>query len=403
LILRFFTFIALFFCIVSFNLSDVSAKENRKKVVVSFSILEDIVSVIGGKRVHVTSLVRRNMDLHMFQPTPRQAKIVSSADLVIMNGLGLEGWMERLVKASGYKGKTIVATDNIPKLKFEDDHDDHKKDDHGHKKDHDDHKKDDHGHKKDHDDHKKDDHGHKKDHDDHKKDDHGHKKDHDDHKKDDHGHKKDHDDHKKDDHGHKKDHDDHKKDDHGHKKDHDDHHGHGHGEWDPHVWLSVPNMKIYVTNVAEAMSRMDPSSKTYYMKNLKKYMSDLDNLDKFIRRSVNSIPKKDRVVITSHEAFGHLSNEYGIEMLAPQGLSTETRASASKIASIVRFIKKHSVKAVFPENITDNRLIEQIAKQTKIKIGASLYSDALSEKNGPAGTYLNYMRYNVGTIVKALK
>ncbi|MFL2931710.1 MAG: metal ABC transporter solute-binding protein, Zn/Mn family [bacterium] len=342
MIFRFFTFIALFFCIVSFNLSDVSAKENRKKVVVSFSILEDIVSVIGGKRVHVTSLVRRNMDLHMFQPTPRQAKIVSSADLVIMNGLGLEGWMERLVKASGYKGKTIVATDNIPKLKLEDDHDDHKKDDHGHKKDHDDHKKDDHGHKKDHDDHKKDDHGHKKD-------------------------------------------------------------DHGHGEWDPHVWLSVPNMKIYVTNVAEAMSRMDPSSKTYYMKNLKKYMSDLDNLDKFIRRSVNSIPKKNRVVITSHEAFGHLSNEYGIEMLAPQGLSTETRASASKIASIVRFIKKHSVKAVFPENITDNRLIEQIAKQTKIKIGASLYSDALSEKNEPAGTYLNYMRYNVGTIVKTLK
>ena len=324
MILRFFTFIALFFCIVSFNLSDVSAKENRKKVVVSFSILEDIVSVIGGKRVHVTSLVRRNMDLHMFQPTPRQAKIVSSADLVIMNGLGLEGWMERLVKASGYKGKTIVATDNIPKLKFEDDHDDH---------------------------------------------------------------------------------DDHKKDDHGHKKDHDDHHGHGHGhgEWDPHVWLSVPNMKIYVTNVAEAMSRMDPSSKTYYMKNLKKYISDLNNLDKFIRRSINSIPKKDRVVITSHEAFGHLSNEYGIEFLAPQGLSTETRASASKIASIVRFIKKHSVKAVFPENITDNRLIEQISKQTKIKIGASLYSDALSEKNGPAGTYLNYMRYNVNTIVNALK
>ena len=329
MILRFFTIIALFFCIVSFNLSNVSAKENRKKIVVSFSILEDLVSVIGGKRVHVTSLVRRNMDSHMFQPTPRQAKIVASADLVIMNGLGFEGWMERLVKASGYKGKTIVATDNIPKLKFEDYHDDH-------------------------------------------------------------------DDHKKDDHGHKKDHDD-------HKKDHDDHHGHGHGEWDPHVWLSVPKMKIYVTNVAEAMSRMDPSSKTYYMKNLKKYISDLNNLDKFIRRSINSIPKKDRVVITSHEAFGHLSNEYGIEMLAPQGLSTETRASASKIASIVRFIKKHSVKAVFPENISDNRLIEQIAKQTKIKIGASLYSDALSEKNGPAGTYLNYMRYNVNTIVNALK
>ena len=331
MILRLFTFFGLFLFLLTFNFTDVSAKDaavGQKKIVVTFSILEDIVSVIGKKRVHVTSLVRRNMDSHMFRPTPRQAKIVSSADLVVMNGLGFEGWIKRLVKASGYKGKILIASENIPKIKFEKEH-------HGHKKEH-------------------------------------------------HGHEKEH-------HGHKKEH-------HGHEKEH-----HGHGEWDPHVWLSVPNMKIYVSNVAEGMSRMDPSWKAYYMKNLKKYMADLDNLDKYIRRSVNSIPKKNRRLITSHEAFGHLSNEYGLEMLSPQGLSTETRASASRIASIVRFIKKNSVKALFPENITDNRLIQQIAKQTNIKIGSSLYSDALSEKNGPAGTYLNYMRYNIETIVNVLK
>ena len=236
----------------------------------------------------------------MFRPTPSDARRISSADLVVMNGIGFEGWMKRLVKASGYKGVILIAAKNIEKLR--------------------------------------------------------------------------------------------QKEHHGHNINHAD-------GWDPHVWFSVPNMKIYVANIAEGISRIDPPSKKYYMKNLKKYTLDLDNLDKLIRSSINSIPKKNRKVITSHDAFGYLAREYGIEMLSPQGISTESEASASKVATLIRQIKKTSVKAIFFENIADNRLVRQIARQTSVQIGGNLYSDALSEKNGMAG---NYMRYNVKTILKAL-
>ena len=300
-------FFTVFVCIIVFNFSTVYAKKNQtnpKKIVVTFSILKDVVSVIGGKRVHVTSLVRRNMDSHMFRPTPRDARVISSADLVVMNGIGFEGWIERLVKASGYKGSIIVASENIKKI----DHKEH--------------------------------------------------------------------------------------------KEHKEHH---HSEWDPHVWLSVPNMKIYIGNIAAGMIRFDPDGKNYYRNNLKKYIFKLNNLDKFIRTTVNSVPKIKRNVITSHDAFGYLSREYGIQMSAPQGVSTESEASALKIASIIRQIKKTSVKAIFLENITDNRLIQQIASQTKVKIGGKLYSDALSDRNGPASNYLDLMRYNIQTIIKALK
>ena len=162
-------------------------------------------------------------------------------------------------------------------------------------------------------------------------------------------------------------------------------------------------MKIYVANIAAGMIRLDPDGKNYYRNNFKKYILKLNNLDKFIRTTVNSVPKVKRNVITSHDAFGYLSREYGIQMSAPQGVSTESEASALKIASIIRQIKKTSVKAIFIENITDNRLIQQIASHTKVKIGGKLYSDALSDTNGLAGNYLDYMRYNIQTIMKALK
>ena len=297
-------FFTVFICIIAFSFSSVYAKKNKinpKKIIVTFSILKDIVSVIGGKRAHVTSLIRRNMDSHMFRPTPRDARVISSADLVVMNGIGFEGWIKRLVKASGYKGSIVVASENIKKI--------------------------------------------------------------------------------------------------GHKE----HKGNHHSEWDPHVWFSVPNMKIYVANIAAGMIRLDPDGKNYYRNNLKKYILKLNNLDKFIRTTVNSVPKVKRNVITSHDAFGYLSREYGIQMSAPQGVSTESEASALKLASLIRQIKKTSVKAIFIENITDNRLIQQIASHTKVKIGGKLYSDALSDTNGLAGNYLDYMRYNIQTIMKALK
>ena len=94
------------------SITEASA-ENQIKVIASFSILGDMVKNVGGDRVEVTTLVGPNGDAHVYQPTPAAAKAVSAADLVVVNGLGLEGWMDRLIQTSGYKGPIVVASQGI--------------------------------------------------------------------------------------------------------------------------------------------------------------------------------------------------------------------------------------------------------------------------------------------------
>ena len=133
-------------------------------MVATFSVLGDMVGRIGGEHVAVTTLVGANGDTHVYQPTPADARAVSDANILVVNGLEFEGWLDRLIDASDFDGVRVVATDGIDPIAYEEgDHDDH--DDHGHKEDgHDDHAHDDHGHKEDgHDDHAHDDHGHKED------------------------------------------------------------------------------------------------------------------------------------------------------------------------------------------------------------------------------------------------
>jgi zinc/manganese transport system substrate-binding protein len=108
-------------------------------------------------------------------------------------------------------------------------------------------------------------------------------------------------------------------------------------------------------------------------------------------------------MITSHDAFGYLSARYQITTIAPQGVSTESEASASDIAKIIKQIRKENIKALFVENISDPRLMQQISKETSVKPGQPLFSDALSDDKGPAPTYLEMMRYNTAQILAALK
>ena len=110
-----------------------------------------------------------------------------------------------------------------------------------------------------------------------------------------------------------------------------------------------------------------------------------------------------RTVVTSHDAFGYFEDAYGVAFLAPQGLSTESEASAQDVANIIRQIRSQGIKAVFVENISDPRLIRQIANETDARVGGTLYSDSLSGKNGPAATYLDMVRYNAEQILSALQ
>lgn len=181
-----------------------------------------------------------------------------------------------------------------------------------------------------------------------------------------------------------------------------DDHGHGHGGEDPHAWQSVANARLYVGNVKDALVAADPAGKVAYEANAAAYLAKLDALEAEIKATVARIPADRRKAITSHDAFGYFAKAYGIEFIAPQGVSTEAEASAKDVARIIRQIKAQKVPAVFLENITNPRLAEQIARESGAKIGGRLYSDALSAADGPAGTYIAMMKHNISQIEKAL-
>jgi zinc/manganese transport system substrate-binding protein len=276
-------------------------------VVASFSILGDLVRQVGGDRVDVSLLVGPNTDMHSFQPTPANAKALAAAQLVVINGLGLEGWADRLVKSAGYKGARVVATKGVKALSAE-------IEGHGHN----------------------------------------------------------------------------------HKHKHSD-------RYDPHAWQEVANVKIYAANIRDALIAVDPAGKAAYEKNAADYLQKLDALEAEIKQLFAGLPEKQRRVITSHDAFHYFGDAYAVEFLAAQGAGGETQPSARDVARLIQQIRKEGVKAIFVENISNPRIIEQIARETGAKLGGTLYSDALSEANGPAPTYIDMMRHNAKTIAAALR
>ena len=178
--------------------------------------------------------------------------------------------------------------------------------------------------------------------------------------------------------------------------------GHSHSATDPHAWQSVANAKIYVSNIRDALVKADPAGKQIYEANAKAYAEKLDALEAEVRAGVARIPADRRRIITSHDAFGYFAASYGVQFIAPAGVSTDTEASARDVARIITQIKTQKIPAVFLENVSSARLMEQIARETGARIGGKLYSDALSGPDGPAPTYIEMMRHNVRQLGSAL-
>lgn len=190
-------------------------------------------------------------------------------------------------------------------------------------------------------------------------------------------------------------------DDHDHGKT--DKHGHNHaGQDDPHAWQSVANAKIYVANIRDALVKADPAGQASYEANATRYLAQLDAVEAEVRAAIARIPADRRKAITSHDAFGYFVKAYGIEFIAPQGVSTEAEASAKDVGRIIRQIRAEKIPAVFLENVTNPRLVERIAKESGARIGGQIFSDALSDADGPAGTYIAMMKHNISQIEKAL-
>jgi|SRR5581483_379202 len=280
-------------------LSAPAMAQDKIKTVATFSILGDLVKNVGGDRVTVATLVGPNGDAHVYAPTPADAKTLGEAKVVFVNGLGLEGWMTRLVKASGTKATSVVASAGVKPRKSEEE-------------------------------------------------------------------------------------------------------GHGH-DADPHAWQSVANTKIYVANIRDGLIAADPAGKATYEANAKDYLAKLDALEAEVKAAIAKIPADRRKIITTHDAFGYFGAAYGMEFIAPQGVSTESEASAKDVAKIINQIRKQKIPAVFMENISDDRLMQRIAKETGARIGGKLFSDALSDDKGPAPTYLDMMRNNIREFGMALQ
>jgi zinc/manganese transport system substrate-binding protein len=265
----------------------------RLNVVASFSILGDFVRTIGGDRVNVTTLVGPDSDVHVYTPAPSDAKRIADAKLVVVNGLGLEGWLPRLVQSSGARAQVVAASAGIAPLKLG-------------------------------------------------------------------------------------------------------------SAADPHAWQSVPNAKVYVTDIANALVAADPDDADVFRARAKAYLDRLDTLDREVREAVAKIPPERRKVISTHDAFGYFAAEYGVQFIAPLGVSTETEPSARDIAAIIGQIKAARIPAVFLENISDDRLIRRIAAETGAKVGGTLISDGLTAEKGPAPTYIDMVRHNIKALTSAL-
>lgn len=281
--------------------STVALAADKIPVVASFSILGDLVAAVGSERVSVRSLVGPDQDAHVFEPQPIDLKAVSQARLVVFNGLGFEGWMERLIKSSGFKGTTLIASRGIKPRQMEDEDQPGKR------------------------------------------------------------------------------------------------------VADPHAWQDPRNTIDYVRNIAAALSRLDPDGEAVYRANSANYIAELSALDNWAQAQYASIPAARRKLITSHDAFGYHSRRYGIRFLAPQGISSEDEPSAREMATLIRQIRKEQIKALFMENMSNPKILDQLARETAVVPAGKLYADSLSKADGPAPTYLKMMRYNVETILDGLR
>ena len=167
------------------------------------------------------------------------------------------------------------------------------------------------------------------------------------------------------------------------------------GEVDPHAWNSLTNGIIYVNNIEAALSAASPQDAAYFKANADAYRAQMMVLHDRALADIATLPEGKQIIVTAHDAFGYLANAYGLTFLAPQGIDTEAEPSAKELAELIAFLNEQGAGALFVENIANADLIEQISKETGIKLGGRIYSDALSVKGSPATSYLAMFAHNL--------
>jgi len=326
--------------------NDQAAQQGNLQVVVTTTFIGDVVDNIAGDKVDIIELLTPGQNPHSYQPSPMDMVAVSEADLILVNGFGLEEFLDELLEGTDTSAEVIAVSEGIDALVGEHHHDDEDHDEHD-GEDHDDHDG------------------------------------------------EDHDDHDG------EDHDDHD------GEDHDDHDGEDHMEGamglDPHVWFDPNNVQVWAENIANALAEADPVHNEYYQENLQKYQEQLMELDGWIRDQVDLIPADQRELVTDHSSLGYFADEYGLVQIGAviPALTTEAETSGMELAELIDTIREHQAGAIFIGVDFDPNLAQRVADETDVEL-VPLYFGSLSDGE-PAGTYLAFMRFNVSSIVEALR
>lgn len=325
----------------------------RLRVVATTTLIADVARNVGGDLVDVTAIIPAGADTHTYNPTPRDVAGIASADVVLVNGASLEeSLLDILLSAAA--SEPVVVSAGVPVLggHTHDDEDDHDEDDHasgyevigilGHSAE---------------------------------------------------CELREHDD----------DHAD--EDDHDADEDMGADDGHDHGNCDPHVWTDPANVMIWAGNIAAAFAAADPENAAVYEANAAAYSAQLEALDEEIRALVDTIPAEDRVIVTNHEFLAYFAHAYGFEVVGTviPSVSTLAEANPQTIIALVEVIRAEGVRAIFAEISVPQALAQAVAAEAGFDVQVvTLYSDSLSAADGPAATYIDYLRHNATTIVAAL-
>jgi zinc/manganese transport system substrate-binding protein len=314
------------------------AQSEPLKVVTTTTIIADIAQNVGGDLVDVVSLIPPDSDVHAYQPTPTDVALVSQADVVLVNGVGLESFLSGLMENAA-SIEPVVVSNGIEILAFgEHKHEGETEEAYSE--------------------------------------------------------------------------DEHigvlgvdaECEAHGEEAHQEGEEEHEHGRCDPHVWTDSKNVMIWSTNIAEAFAAADPDNAETYRANATAYVDQLTALDTEVRGIFSVITDDRRILVTNHEFFGYFAHAYHFEVVGTviSGGSTLAEPDPQELADLVTLVEAEGVPAIFAEISANDRLAEVIASETGINVVTAIYSDSLSAADGPASTYVDYVRYNAQIIAEAL-
>jgi len=291
-----YTLILIYLLLVSPPLAICQEGPQRPRVVATASMIADMAQTIAGDLLTVECIVPIGGDPHLHEPTPQDARMVSEADLILINGLTFEGWLGKLISNSGTSASVDTVTKGIEPIRSQT----------------------------------------------------------------------------------------------------------YQNAVDPHAWMDASNGQVYIRNITEALVRLDPQNEDIYRFNYGVYRDQLEALDRYITEQISTIPESKRVLITSHDAFHYYGKRYGLQLESLLGTSTDAEIQTGDIMRISQVIREQKIPAIFTESTINPKVLEQLASDQRVVIGGKLYSDSIGHEDSEAPTYLDMLRYNTDTIVKAL-